>query len=163
MSFEKGGSAFDLLQTKHHLSKTGDLTNSSVDLWKTLRVWAETAKANPTLPGRTRFALVTTAQAPTGSAASHPRPRDAGSRDPERAETILMEAGSASKNVALAKAIATFEALTPAMRKTLVAAIEIIDGAPLIGDMESLIEERLRMMAPRGKAALAVGAAESDY
>ena len=155
VSFEKDGSALELLQTKHHLKKSGDLTDSSVDLWKTLRVWAEAVKADPSLPGRTRFALVTTAQAPTGSAASYLRPIDASSRDPARAEAILVEAGDASKNTALSKAIASFKALTPEMRKSLVAAIEIIDGAPLIGDMEPLIEERLRMIAPRGKAALA--------
>ena len=155
VSFEKNGSALELLQTKHHLKKSGDLTDSSVDLWKTLRVWAEASKADTSLPGRTRFALVTTAQAPTGSAASYLRPADAGNRDPAKAEAILLEAGGASQNTALAKAIIAFTVLTPEMRSALVAAIEIIDRAPLIADMESFIEERLRMIAPRGKAALA--------
>ena len=41
VSFEKDGTALELLQTKHHLKKSGDLTDSSVDLWKTLRIWAE--------------------------------------------------------------------------------------------------------------------------
>ena len=155
VSFEKDGNALELLQTKHHLKKSGDLTDSSVDLWKTLRGWAEAAKADPSLPSRTRFALITTAQAPTGSAATFLRPADTGSRDPVKAAAMLVEAGVASKNTALAKAIAAFTALTLEMRKALVAAIEIIDGAPLIRDIESLIEERLRMIAPRGKAALA--------
>ena len=155
VSFEKDGSPVELLQTKHHLKKSGDLTDGSVDLWKTLRIWAEAAKADPSLPGRTRFALITTAQASTMSAASYLRPADAGGRDPAKAEAMLMEAAKASKNASLAKAIAAFTALTPEMRKALVTAIEIIDGAPLIADMEALIEERLRMIAPRGKAALA--------
>jgi len=155
VSFEKDGSPLELLQTKHHLKKSGDLTDSSVDLWKTLRVWAEAAKADPSLPGRTRFALITTAQARVGSAASYLRPADAGGRDPAKAEAMLVAAAEASKNVSLAKAIAAFTALTPEMRKALVAAIEIIDGAPLIADMEALIEERLRMIAPRGKTSLA--------
>ena len=155
VSFEKDGTALELLQTKHHLKKAGDLTDSSVDLWKTLRIWAETSKADPSLPGRTRFALVTTGRAPTGSAASYLRPVDAGNRNPAKAESILLEAGAASQNASLAKAIAAFMVLTPEMRKALVTAIEIIDHAPLIADMESSIEERLRMMAPRGKAALA--------
>jgi hypothetical protein len=155
VSFEKDGSALELLQIKHHLKKSGDLTDSSVDLWKTLRVWAEATKADPSLPGRTRFVLVTTAQAPAGSATSFLRPPDAGERDPSTAETMLMAAGAASKNAALGKAIAAFAALTPEMRKALVAAIEIIDGVPLIADLEALIEERLRMIGPRGKPALA--------
>ena len=155
VSFEKEGTALELLQTKHHLKKAGDLTDTSVDLWKTLRVWAETSKADPSLPGRTRFALVTTAQAPNSSAASHLRPADAGNRNPAKAEDMLLKAGAASQNVSLTKAITAFTALTPEMRSALVAAIEIIDRAPLIADMESSIEERLRMIAPRGKAALA--------
>lgn len=155
VSFEKEGSALELLQTKHHLKKSGDLTDRSVDFWKTLRVWAEAVKADPSLPGRTRFALVTTARAPIGSAASYLRPQDEGGRDPAKAEARLIEAGIASENAVLVKAIAAFSALTPEMRKSLVAAIEVIDGAPLIVELDALIEERLRMIAPRGKAALA--------
>ena len=68
---------------------------------------------------------------------------------------MLVDAGGASRNAALAKAIAAFFVLTPGMRESLVAAIEVVDGAPLIADMRSLIEERLRMIAPRGKLALA--------
>ena len=155
VSFEKHGRALELLQTKHHLKKLGDLTDSSVDLWKTLRVWAESAKDDPSLLSRTRFALFTTARAPTGSAASHLRPDGAGTRDAAMAERLLTNAGKASRNTALYKAIAAFNALTPEMRTALVGAIEIIDGAPLVADLEALIEERLRMIAPRGKVALA--------
>ena len=54
VSFEKDGTALELLQTKHHLKKAGDLSDGSVDLWKTLRVWAQAVKADPSLPGRTR-------------------------------------------------------------------------------------------------------------
>ncbi|MEO5369546.1 MAG: hypothetical protein H7833_05660 [Magnetococcus sp. DMHC-1] len=160
VSFEKNGSALELLQTKHHRIKSGDLTDSSVDLWKTLRVWAEATKADPSLPGRTRFALVTTAQAPEGSAASYLRPANVSVRDPAKAEAILMVSGTASVNADLTKAIVAFTALTPDIRKSLVGAIEIIDGAPLIADMEGLIEERLRMIAPRGKTHLARGQLE---
>ena len=155
VSFEKDGSALELLQTKHHLTKSGDLTDRSVDLWKTLGIWAETVKADPSISRRTRFALITTGRAPTESASSYLRPADSNSRDPAMAESMLVKAGNASTNKTLDKAIAAFRALTPEMRKALVGAIEIIDGAPLIGNMESLIEGRLRMIASRGKAALA--------
>ena len=148
VSFEKEGAPLELLQTKHHLKKSGDLTDKSVDLWKTLGVWAEAAKADPSLPGRTRFALVTTAQALPGSAASFLRSADSRSRDPAKAEAILVRAGDASMNTALTKAIAAFKELTPEMRRSLVAAIEVIDGTPLIRDLETLIEEELRMIAP---------------
>ena len=155
VSFEKDGDALELLQAKHHLKKSGSLTDSSVDLWKTLGVWAKAVKADPSLPGRTRFALITTAHAPTGSAASHLRPVDAGSRNASKAESMLVQAADSTKNTALFQSIAAFRALSPEMRKALVEVIEIIDGAPLIADMESLIEKRLRMIAPRGKASIA--------
>jgi len=158
VSFEKDSSAIELLQTKHHLKISGDLTDASVDLWKTLRIWSEATKADPSLPRRTRFALLTTALAPIGSAASYlcpNHPADLSKRDPIKAEAMLMAASATSKNAALAKAINAFSTLTPEMRKSLVAAIEIIDGSPLIADIETLIEERLRLIAPRGKAGLA--------
>lgn len=157
VSFEKDGTALELLQAKHHLKKAGDLSDGSVDLWKTLRVWAQAVKADPSLPGRTRFALLTTAKAPDGSAAASLRPTDAGfaARDPEAAEALLMKAAAASESEDLKKAVAAFTELSPAIRKALVSAIEVLDRMPLIADLGAAIEERLRMIAPRGKTALA--------
>lgn len=39
VAFEANGEPTDLIQTKHHIDKTGDLFDSSVDLWKTIAVW----------------------------------------------------------------------------------------------------------------------------
>jgi hypothetical protein len=103
VSFEKNGAPLELLQTKHHLKKAGDLSDGSVDLWKTLRVWAEAVSDDPSLPGRTRFVLITTAKAPDGSAAAHLRPAGAGptARDPEVADQLLMTAADGSANQSL--------------------------------------------------------------
>jgi len=157
VSFESNGTARELLQTKHHLKRTGDLTDASADLWKTLRIWARQTKNDPSLPSRTRFALITTAQVPEGGAASYLRPADAspGTRDPARAEAILMEMAATSQNASLALAFEAFTELTPAMRTALLGAVEVLDNAPLIVDLTRVIEDRLRMIAPRGKAAAA--------
>lgn len=157
VSFEKDGAPLELLQTKHHLKKSGDLSDGSVDLWKTLRVWAGAVSDDPSLPGRTRFVLITTAKAPDGSAAAHLRPAGAGptARDSAVADGLLMAAAEASVNQSLQKAIEAFKGLSPAIRHELVAAIEVLDRAALISDLGATIEERLKMMAPRGKAALA--------
>ncbi len=126
------------------------------DLWKTLRVWADATKADPSLPGRTRFFIITTARAPDESAASLLRPADTNpARNPEQAEALLMAAAVTSTNAAIQAAIATFTGLTPGIRKALLSSLEVLDGAPLIADLGALDEERLRMMAPRGKAVLA--------
>lgn len=157
VSFEEDGTPVELLQTKHHLKKAGDLSDGSVDLWKTLRAWAEIVKHDPSLPGRTRFALITTATAPDGSAASMLRPIDAGEapRDPEAADTLLLKAAEASTNQSLQKAVAAFLSLSSAIRQELVASIDVLDCVPLIADLGTGIEERLKMLAPRGKAPLA--------
>jgi hypothetical protein len=157
VSFEKDGAPLELLQTKHHIKKSGDLSDGSVDLWKTLRVWAKAVSEDPSLPGRTRFALITTAKAPDGSAAAHLRPTGAGptARNPAAADQLLMEAADASSNQSLQQAIEAFRGLSPAIRHSLVATIEILDRAALIADLGATIEDRLKMMAPRSKAALA--------
>ena len=36
-----GGEPTELLQTKHHRSRAASLSDSSVDLWKSLRIWFE--------------------------------------------------------------------------------------------------------------------------
>ena len=157
VSFERDGTAFELLQTKHHLKKIGDLSDGSVDLWKTMRIWAQAVRADPSLPGRTRFALITTAKAPDGSAAALLRPAGTVSalRDPVLAESLLMKAAAACENEDLKNALAAFTGLSPAIRKELVSAIEVLDRSPLLADLGAAIEERLRMIAPRGKTVLA--------
>ena len=156
VSFEENGSALELLQTKHHVKRSGDLTNMSVDLWKTLWAWVDATTSDPSLPGRTRFALITTAKAPDGSAASYLRPTSNDShRDVEQAESILLKAAHASQSASLRKAFSAFVGLVPALRHALLESIEILDGAPLIAELDALIEERIRMIAPRGKVTIA--------
>ena len=40
VQFEPEGRPIELLQTKHHIRRTASLTDSSPDLWHTIRVWA---------------------------------------------------------------------------------------------------------------------------
>lgn len=157
VSFEKDGDAIELLQTKHHIKKQGDLTDTSADLWKTLRVWSEAAKNDPGLPTRTRFALITTGEAPKGSAASFLRPagQPPTERDPDKAELLLLKAAASSTNLALKSAFEAFQSLAPEMRRTLLDAIEVLDRAPVLIELDAQIEDRLKLLAPRGKHAAA--------
>jgi len=54
---------FDVLQLKHHLSRQGGLGNRSTDIWKTLRVWADSIISKRLDPARTLLFLVTTSTA----------------------------------------------------------------------------------------------------
>jgi hypothetical protein len=129
VSFERGGEPLELLQTKHHVNKVGDLTDSSADLWKTLRVWSEHAQKNPSVIGRTRLALLTTGKAPSDSAASFLRPGNG--RDTAKAEELLIAAAASSTNQALRSAFSAFHSLAPAMRTR-----AIVAGARIRGPNE---------------------------
>jgi hypothetical protein len=155
VAFETAGNAIELLQTKHHTNRKGDLSDKSADLWKTLRVWAEAVKKDPSLPQRTRFMLITTGRAPTDSAASFLRPEvdRRGARDTKKAEALLCAAAAESENIELTYAIEAFETLTLEMRSALIAAVEVLDEAPNVVDLEAAIEDGLKLLAPRGKLA----------
>jgi hypothetical protein len=159
VSFETNGTALELLQAKHHINRVASLTDKSVDLWKTLRVWSEAAAKDPTLPARTRLALVTTGSAPADSAASKLRPAgtfpDGRTREPKAAAALLEAVAQAGGNQELKAAYAAFLALGSTMRISLLSSIEILDDQPLVTDLGEVIEKDLRMLAPRGQAAVA--------
>jgi hypothetical protein len=159
VSFERDGTPIELLQTKHHVSRVAELTDHSPDLWKTLRIWAEAVEADPSLPSRTRMALITTGSAPAGSAASLLFPsgkyRKDEKREPKEAADRLTVVAETSANQQLKPAFAAFLALAPNMRASLLSAVEILDQQPLLTDVDTLLEEALRMLAPRGKVQIA--------
>jgi hypothetical protein len=157
VTFDNNGTALERLQTKHHVNKKGDLTDFSVDLWKTVRVWSEATKDDPSLPSRIRLALVTTGLAPEGSAASYLRPKGVGAtpRNPQAALALLQSAAKSSENKALVTAFAAFLSLAPEIQNSLLTAVEILDVAPTLTALEGSLEDALRIIAPRGKASAA--------
>ena len=159
VSFEKDRTPLELLQAKHHIDRIASLTDKSVDLWKTIRVWSEATAKDPTLPARTRLALVTTGRAPDDSAAAMLLPPgtypEGKTRDPKAASALLVAVAEAGGNQELKAAYAAFMALSPAMRASLLSSVEILDNQPLVTDLDKSIENDLRMLAPRGRAAVA--------
>lgn len=113
-------------------------------------------KADPSLPSRVRFVLLTTGFAPEGSTASLLRPTLNGQRrDIEGALSILNGVCATSQNKALAPAFGAFSELAPEMQSSLLGTIDVLDQSPTLQDLEKVIEDRLRMIAPRGKANVA--------
>jgi hypothetical protein len=148
VSFEKGGSPRELVQTKYHTTP-GNLTDSSEDWWKTLRIWCEGVRDRHfLLPGVT-FSLITTQTAPAGTAAAALRATKA--RDPAQAESLLLAAAAASTNQKLADAFAVFNTLPKAKRSALLAEVWIFDAECGIGDLDRPFVDELRFVAPRGQ------------
>lgn len=147
VAFEKDGAPLVQLQLKHH-GTTGSLTDSSVDLWKTLRIWSEQVAENPQLPIERRFVIITTATANDGSVASKLRIPRAKEADEADALKELDNIAKTSRNEQTAEARAAFLNLSAESRRNLISSIQICDKSPNITNVRSEIEERLAFAAP---------------
>lgn len=134
------GDQTELLQAKLHQTP-GNLTDSSADLWKTIRVWSESVTDHP----EALLVLVTTSTAANGSIASLLRQDD---RDPKSAHRRLVDIARSSTSETLAPAFAAFLALSDADRLALVERIFVSDGAPGIEDLDDDFRTALRHSAP---------------
>lgn len=158
VSFDHG-SAVELLQTKHHIKRTASLSDTSPDLWKTLRIWSERAQQDPAIPIRTRLTLVTTGISPPNSVAALLSTQDISAAVPgtiaKDAATALTAVAEKSENKALEPCFRAFLALHPRMRASLLSAVQILDGQPRLQELGAVIEDRIRFAAPRGKVSAA--------
>lgn len=140
-----GGEAVDLLQTKHHRVKAAALTDASVDLWKTLRIWFEGCESGQ-IPKTANLFLITTALAPDGSAASRLR---SANRDQSSAKSALDAVASSSSNLTNQKAYEAYLKTTSGQRSAILDRITVIDAAPLINDLESELRQEVYWAAER--------------
>ncbi len=152
VAFDATGTPAELIQTKHHIGKTGNLTNASADLWKTLLIWSKATKADSEVPFRTRFLLITTGAAPIESAAHCLRAKD-GERNEEEADKILMKTATTSTSLENAEAYKLYAALLTPVRISLLKAITVLDSAPDIVNVVDELEQELYYAAPRDQVA----------
>jgi len=150
VTFEENGTASEQLQLKHHVGFSS-LTDMSVDLWKTMRIWSEQVAADPQLPFERLFAIITTAQAPAGSAAELLRAMRPSASAESEALVLLRTAAATSTNQDSAAGRKAFLDLSEQDQRNLVAAIRIHDNSPNITNARSEIEERLFFSAPEGR------------
>ncbi len=146
IAFEEG-TAQELLQTKHSIRRRGSLSDGSVDLWKTLRVWADGMQSGRiSVPGAI-LCLVTTAEAPADSAAARLRPEGIGAIERDEVEALrLLEVFLRTTRTAQSDQLAShaaFMRLTPSQRLELLRAVTILDTQPNILDLEAKIREEL--------------------
>lgn len=146
VAFETNGEPTELIQTKHHVGKTGDLTDASTDLWKTLAIWLKRVAEDIEAPFRMKFVLLTTGRAPDASAASWLRMRD---RDEKTADKRLLATATRSKNKEHSAACSAYAALPEDVRLSLLRSVLILDGSPNIIDVREEIAHELHHAAPR--------------
>lgn len=140
VSFEKDGTPKELIQLKHHVT-LGKLTDSSVDLWRTLKVWMDSQEI---LEEDTKLLLITTASAPKGSVASLLK-ADEQARNYKKAYDKLMDVAKRSTNNAILNACNTFKKIDRSEGLRLVKRIIVLDGATDITDTDSKIKSYLEI------------------
>jgi hypothetical protein len=145
VAWEDGGTPTELLQTKHHQAAGRSLSDMSDDVWRSLQVWLDTAA--PSDPAGPLMHLVSTDQAPAGTAAHALRP---GSRDLQAAVTRLTTAAQTSTSATSQKARARFLGLGPSGRTVFLSRVFMVDGAPRLEDVDAQARRTLSWALPRG-------------
>lgn len=136
-----------LLQVKHHTNRA-NLSDSSLDLWKTLRIWIHQFNSADVDTRKTHLHLITTATASPGSAASNLRV--APNRNIEEAHRKLLHVVGASKNKELkSKYFPPFVALGRSEQLNLLSRLTISDSSPNILDTLMEINKRLSVATHR--------------
>lgn len=148
ISFQDNGSPVQLIQTKHHIATKGDLTDSSSDLWKTLRIWIKHLKDDIDASFRQRFVLLTTGEAPAESASSYLRMRE---RNESKADSILLKAAATSKNKDHQDVYQAYRDLPEAQRLNFLKSVYILDSSPNIIDVQEDIANELRHAVNKNK------------
>jgi len=134
----------DLRQLKHHLSRQGGLGDKSLDIWKTLRIWAEAVKAKEVDLDRAVLFMVTTSTA-TKHNAVYQLSSKPDNRDPEKARQTLEKAGAESTAKDVQEAYSALMKLSKRKRQQLFRSIQLIDGSHDIKQLRSDIENEIRL------------------
>ena len=144
--FETEGLPLELLQIKHH-SKPANLTDASVDLWKTIRIWAEQYKAG-NIPLGSTFYLVTTAKVSENSAIYYLKPEQ-NIRDVVKTIARLDAVAQTSTNQENSTAYDAYRSLSADEKQLLLDSVAIIDAAPTILDIDNKIRKEILLAVDR--------------
>ncbi len=143
VSFDENGTPRELLQFKHHINNHVSLSDRSVDLWKTIRIWSDQLKENKIKLPKTLLVLITTSKAPDDSIASVLRADS--NRNSQLAIEKLIKISKSNNNEALSSAINSFENLTMSEKELLINSIYILDSSPNISDISIKIKESFEL------------------
>ena len=140
-----GGEPTELLQTKHHKSGAGSLSDASPDLWKTLRIWLEGHRSGQ-IPAKSNLYLVTTSSAPNGSAAWNLR---ASPRDVSAARQALAATANTSTNAANAKSYQAFLDVDQSVQIDILDKVTVLDAAPNVINLDNELKQEVYWAAER--------------
>ena len=136
VTFESNGRPDELLQTKHHLIRSADLTDASTDLWKALRVWFE-GTSNNSIPQQALLYLITTSAAAESSSAAKLRHEN---RGVESALISLETTAQTSRSQENALAYRAFLNAPVPERRSILNRVVILDKTPTIEELNASLK-----------------------
>ena len=153
IAFENDDVVECLLQAKHHCDPKS-LSDVSVDLWKTIRIWIDKSKLSGLSASELRFALITTATAQAGSAMELLRP-GASEKDVKKAAGLLRSAAKKSTNMSSETGRKAFLSLNDDDAVALLQRVEVLDRHPNLIDVMDEIKGELILLSPNHASTIA--------
>ena len=141
VAFDDNGTPKELIQLKHHINNQGSLTDYSVDLWRTLKVWMDMIEDEKSILYDADFLLITTSTAPEDSIAAALKEKN---KDVDAIYSVLKKIAEEKRNQTNKKAYEKFSSMDEAIIKKLLERIIIIDYAADIVDVENAIRKCIR-------------------
>jgi hypothetical protein len=141
------GKTIELVQLKHHIKKIASLSDTSIDLWKTIRIWSTYIINGTIVPSEVKLLLITTATASDDSIARRLSPKSK-NRDNKQIARELLEITTTSTNKDLEEAFNVYKSLNESQREQLIDSIVILDNSPDIIDTEKKIKNKLICVKP---------------
>ena len=135
--------SLDLYQTKLHIKNKANLTDASVDFWKTIRIWSEHITNGLIDIDTTTFNLITTENVPETSLLHNFVENNYSEKEINEIVNRLDLITVSSDNQTNKKAYEEFQKLTFESKKKLVKNIRIIDSSISIEDIDSKIKKQL--------------------
>ena len=138
----------EIFQTKLKLKSKANLTNASVDFWKTIRVWVDNINNKRIDPDKTIFTLISTEKVSEDSFLEKLR---SGIKSDDLVKSVITNmdtVATSSTNTSTKLARDEYLKLSVESKKMLVKNIHIIDSASDIDEITSKLRAELAFSAP---------------
>ena len=142
VAFVDNDNAKVMIQVKHQINARGKLTNTSTDLWRSINSWCDSIKTNNMDILTTSFVIITTAIAPTDSAAYFLSGQQK-IRNTEKAIELILIAANGSQETTKAFRD-NFLSLSNEKQRQMISNVYIYDNSIQIKSFREELKRRIR-------------------
>lgn len=131
-----------MIQVKHQINSRGKLTNTSTDFWRSINSWCDTIQTKDIDILNTSFVIITTAIAPSGSAAYFLSGQQQ-IRDTDKALELILNAANGTQETTKAFR-SNFLILSDEKQRQLISNVYIYDNSAQIVNSREELKRRIR-------------------